>query len=98
MTLDSEQPTRRVPEPTPWATGLTVTAIVAALLTVAVFAFGTALARINPILAVVINLVAATGAAPTLWRWRTLPMVRWIVLGVAIGVVLGWFGLVVSAA
>ncbi len=82
--------------PTPWSTGLLVTALTAALVAVAIFAFGTALGRINPVLATLINIIAVGGAAPTVWRWRTVPIVRWAVYGAIAGVALGWIGLAVS--
>ena len=92
--------TQRVPttEPTPWSTGLLVSAMVAALAATAVYAFGAALARVNPALAVVVSLVAVGGVAPTVWSWRSLPVVRWVVYGAAAGVVVGWMALLVAAA
>jgi hypothetical protein len=68
-----------------------------ALVALSVYAFGAALADINPFLAVVINLVAIGGAAPSVWRWRTVPVVRWGVYGAAVGVVLGWLALLAAA-
>lgn len=90
-------PGRSVPpvrDPTPWAAGITVAVLVAALATVAVYAFGAALAEVHPLLALLINLVAVGGAAPTAWRWRDAPVTRWVLLGCAAGVVLGWLGLI----
>ncbi|MEU2257530.1 DUF2537 domain-containing protein [Nocardia xishanensis] len=83
-------------DPTPWAAGLTVTVMVALLATVAVYAFGIALAQVHPLLAVAVNLVAAGGAAPTAWRARFTPVTRWVLLGCGVGVVLGWLALVVE--
>jgi hypothetical protein len=85
------------PEPTPWSTGLIVSAISAALAAVAVFAFGIALARIHPVLAVIINIVAAGGSAPTLWGWRNLQTYRWVVYGAVVGICFGWIGLLFTA-
>ena len=84
-------------EPTPWATGLLVTAMVAALTTVGVFAFGAALLQVNVVVAVAINLIAVVGSAPTVWRWRATPVWRWVVYGLAAGVTLAWAGLFVDA-
>lgn len=85
------------PEPTPWAAGIAVSALVAVLATAGVYAFGAALAQVHWTLAVAVNLVAVGGAAPSAWRWRNTPVVRWILLGVAVGVVLGWIALLLVA-
>ncbi|MQY19281.1 DUF2537 domain-containing protein [Nocardia macrotermitis] len=84
-------------EPTPWAAGIAVSVLVALLATAGVYAFGAALAQVHWTLAVAVNLVAAGGAAPSAWRWRTAPVIRWILLGVAVGVVLGWIALLIVA-
>jgi hypothetical protein len=83
-------------EPTPWGTGLLVTAIVAGLAAVAAYGFGAALAHVHPALSLAINVVAVGGAAPTVWRWRVLPVWRWVVYGAGLGVALGWIGLFVT--
>lgn len=80
-------------EPTPWAAGITVAGLVAALTAVGVFAFGAALTQVHPLFSLAVNLVAAVGIAPTAWRWRTRPVTRWVLAGAASGVVLGWIGL-----
>ncbi|MEV0295871.1 DUF2537 domain-containing protein [Nocardia sp. NPDC050710] len=93
------QPYQKYPEyrdPTPWAAGITVAVMVALLTAVAVYAFGDALSQVHPVLAVLVNLVAAGGAAPTAWRWRSTPVTRWVVAGGAVGVLLAWFALIVS--
>ncbi|WP_345499196.1 DUF2537 domain-containing protein [Nocardia callitridis] len=84
-------------EPTPWATGLTVALLVASLAGAAAFAFGAALAAVHPLLAIAVNLVAVGGAAPTAWRWRSIPVTRWVLGGVAAGVLVGWLVLVLAA-
>lgn len=92
-------PYRDVPpvrDPTPWSAGITVAVLVALLSTVAVYAFGSALAEVHPLLALLINVVAVGGAAPTAWRWRHTPVTRWVLLGAVAGVVLGWLGLIVA--
>ncbi|MEV6431521.1 DUF2537 domain-containing protein [Nocardia sp. NPDC051463] len=80
-------------DPTPWAAGVTVAVMVGLLTAVAVYAFGDALAQVHPILAVAVNLVAVGGAAPTAWRWRFVPVTRWVLAGGAAGVLLGWLAL-----
>ncbi|MFC9993431.1 DUF2537 domain-containing protein [Nocardia sp. NPDC127526] len=81
-------------EPTPWAAGIMVVAIVAVLTACGVYAFSAALAEVHPVVAVLVNLVAVGGAAPTAWRWRFAPVTRWVIAGLAAGVLLGWFSLI----
>jgi hypothetical protein len=92
----SYRPYQPYRDPTPWAAGLTVTVLVALLTAVAVYSFGEALSQVHPILSIVVNLVAAGGAAPTAWRWRAAPVTRWVVAGAAAGVLLGWLVLIIS--
>lgn len=80
-------------EPTPWAAGITVAALVAALTAVGVYAFGAALAQVHPVASVAVNLIAVGGVAPTVWRWRQRPVTRWVLGGASAGVLLAWFGL-----
>ncbi|MFI5715420.1 DUF2537 domain-containing protein [Nocardia sp. NPDC051750] len=84
-------------EPTPWAAGITVAALVAALTMVGVYAFGAALTQVHPLLSLAVNLVAAIGIAPTAWRWRTRPVTRWVLAGAGVGVLLAWIGLLFAA-
>jgi Protein of unknown function (DUF2537) len=81
-------------ESTPWATGLTVAGFVAAVSGVAVVVLSLGLIRVHPILAVGLNIVAAGGLAPTLWGWRHTAVLRWLVLGVGVGVTAAWLTLV----
>jgi hypothetical protein len=85
-------------EPTPWGTGLTVAAFVAAVTAVAIVVLSLGVARVHPLLAVGLNIVAVGGLAPTLWGWRTLPVRRWFVLGGGAGVAAGWLALLAIAA
>ncbi|MGQ4600279.1 DUF2537 domain-containing protein [Nocardia sp. R6R-6] len=85
---DRAHPSHR--DPTPWGAGLTVAIMVALLSAAAVYSFGAALVEVHPLLAVAVNLVAAGGAAPTAWRWRFAPVIRWVVGGIVAGVLLGW--------
>ena len=84
-------------EPTPWGTGLTVAAFVAAVTGAAVVVLSLGVARVHPLLAVGLNVVAVGGLAPTLWGWRTVPVLRWFVLGGGVGVALGWLALLAIA-
>jgi hypothetical protein len=40
-----------------------------------------------------LNVVAVGGLAPTLGGWRTVPVLRWFVLGGGIGITLAWLAL-----
>lgn len=73
-------------EPTPWGTGLTAAAFAAAVVAAAIVVLSLGLIRVHPLLAVGLNLIAVGGLAPTVWGWRRIPVVRWFVLGGAIGV------------
>lgn len=68
------------------------------MVAVALMAFGSQLARINLVLAVVLELVVVAGVAPSVWRLRRTPVWRWLVYGAAAGVVAGWTALLVGAA
>jgi hypothetical protein len=72
---------------------LTVSAFVAAVTGVAVVVLSLGLIRVHPLLAVGLNIVAAGGLAPTLWAWRRRPVLRWFVLGAAVGVAGAWLTL-----
>jgi hypothetical protein len=85
-------------ETTPWGTGLTVAAFVAAVTAVAIVVLSLGVSHVHPWLAVALNIVAVGGLAPTLWAWRTLPVRRWFVLGGGAGVVAGWLALLAIGA
>lgn len=78
---------------TPWGTGLTVAAFVAAVTAAAVVVLSVGLMRVHPLLAIGLNMVAVGGLAPTVWGWRKLPVWRWFVLGAGVGVAGGWLAL-----
>jgi hypothetical protein len=78
---------------TPWGAGLTVAAFVAAVIAAAIVVLSLGMNRVNPVLSVVLNLVAVGGLAPTVWSWRQIPVRRWFVLGAGAGVTLGWITL-----
>ena len=85
-------------EPTPWGTGLMVAAFAAAVTAAAIVVLSLGVARVHPLLAAFLNLVAVGGLAPTLWGWRTVPVLRWFVLGGAVGVAGAWLSLLAIAA
>lgn len=80
-------------ESVPWATGLTVSAFVAAVTGIAIVVLSLGLIRVHPLLAVGLNVVAVGGLAPTLWGWRRTLVLRWFVLGAAVGVAGAWVAL-----
>jgi hypothetical protein len=80
-------------EMVPWATGLTVAGFVAAVTAAAVVVLSLGLIRVHVLLAVGLNVVAVGGLAPTLWGWRRTPVLRWFVLGAAVGVAGAWLTL-----
>lgn len=82
-------------ESVPWATGLAVAGFVAAVTGAAIVVLSLGLVRVHPLLAVGLNAAAAGGLAPTLWGWRRTPVLRWLVLGAAVGVAGGWLALLV---
>lgn len=84
-------------ESVPWATGLAVAAFVAAVTGAAIVVLSLGLIRVHPLLAVGLNIVAVGGLAPTLWGWRRTLVLRWFVLGAAVGVVGAWLSLLALA-
>ncbi|GFG66848.1 hypothetical protein MKUB_43380 [Mycobacterium kubicae] len=77
-------------ESVPWGTGLAVAGFVAAITGASVVVLSLGLIRVHPLLAIGLNILAAGGLAPTLWGWRYTPVLRWFVLGAAVGVAGGW--------
>ncbi|MBI2697993.1 MULTISPECIES: DUF2537 domain-containing protein [Mycobacterium] len=84
-------------ESVPWATGLAVAAFVAAVTGAAIVVLSLGLIRVHSLLAVGLNVVAVGGLAPTLWGWRHTPVLRWFVLGAAVGVAGAWVSLLAVA-
>lgn len=81
-------------EPTPWGTGLVVSAFVAVVVIIAMLALAVALAAETAGWVVLLaSIVVTAGIAPSLWLTRRLPIIRWISLGAAAGVVLSWLGI-----
>jgi len=77
-------------EPVPWASGLGLAGFSALLVGVAVWVLSAGLAG-SPALAIGVNVLVAGGLAPAMWLSRGLPVLRWIALGCAIGVLTGWY-------
>ena len=76
--------------PTPWGAGLTVSAIVAALVTVILVAVTQGLGDVSVVLAVLVNLGVAAGFAPSIWLGRNVPIWRWVAYGTAAGIAVSW--------
>jgi hypothetical protein len=83
---------------TPWATGLTVAAFVAAVSGIAIAVLSLGLTRLHPAVTVALNLIAVGGLAPTVWGWRRLPVLRWLALGAGLGVAGAWLVLLALVA
>lgn len=83
----------RVAEPTPWATGIAVSGFVAVLVVFAVISISLGLAETTPFLALGANVLIGAGLAPSVWLARHVPIWRWVGFGVAGGIMLAWFGL-----
>lgn len=81
----------------PWGTGLTVAAFVAAVTGAAIVVLSLGMVRVHPLVAAGLNLIAVGGLAPTLWGWRRIPVRRWFVLGAGVGVAGGWITLLALA-
>ena len=84
---------REEPEPVPWLTGLTVSAFVFVLVMFAVLTLAITLAATNPLLAIASNVVVTAGMLPSVWLVRRTPIWRWISLGVAVAIGVGWLAL-----
>ncbi|WP_410581593.1 DUF2537 domain-containing protein [Amycolatopsis sp. lyj-108] len=83
-------------EPTPWLTGLTVSAFIAAVVVVAMLALANTLAReTNGWLALLASVVVTAGITPSLWLARRVPIVRWASFGAAAGIVIAWIGVLI---
>jgi hypothetical protein len=85
-------------EPTPWPTGLTVAVFVAAVIIVAMLALaGTLAQETSGWFALLASVVVTGGLAPSLWLARKLPILRWVALGAAAGMLVSWVGVLVEA-
>ena len=83
-------------EPTPWATGLTVTALTAVIVGIALLSLSLGLATVGIWPVVLANLLVAAGLAPALWLARATPIWRWVAYGAATGIPLTWLALLLS--
>lgn len=74
---------------TPWGPGLAVSAFAGLLACLSIIVLTQGLAD-RPWLAILINLVVALGLAPALWLARDLPVLRFVVYGLGLGLLIGW--------
>lgn len=85
-------------EPVPWGTGLLAAGFIAAVVITAMLALANAMAaEVSGWLVVFAALVVTAGLTPSLWLARRLPIVRWIALGAASGMIIAWFGVLAIA-
>jgi hypothetical protein len=83
-------------EPTPWATGLTISAMTAVIVGIALFSLSQGLATVGVWPVVLANLLVAAGLAPSMWLARVTPIWRWVAHGTAAGILLTWITLLFS--
>lgn len=76
--------------PTPWATGLTISVVVAAIVAIILSVVSQGLADVSGFLAVFVNIAIAAGFAPSIWLGRNVPVWRWVAFGTAAGLVASW--------
>ncbi|MGM1064571.1 DUF2537 domain-containing protein [Saccharothrix sp. Mg75] len=84
------------PEPTPWATGLTVSLITAAIVTFTVFTLSVGLGETSQWLALLANVLVVGGISPSVWLARRVPVWRWMAYGVVAGVLAAWLSLLLT--
>ena len=85
------------PEPTPWGTGSALAAVSAVVVGLALLVLTRGVATLSGVLALVANIVVVGGLAPSAWLAREQPVWRWVALGGAVGTVLAWSWLVLTA-
>jgi hypothetical protein len=77
-------------EPTPWATGITVSLFMAVVTFEAVLTLTVAVDDTSHWLALLANVLVTAGLAPSVWLARRVPIWRWVALGTACGLAVGW--------
>jgi hypothetical protein len=82
-------------EPTPWATGLTVTAIVAGVSLATDLVLSLSLRMSYGWLWIPANVLLCAGLSPTVWLLRNTPTWRWVSYGMVIGFGCAWLVMVI---
>jgi hypothetical protein len=82
--------------PTPWATGLTVSAFFAVLAAIGDIALSRAFAEAFGLLWIPANLLVAVGLAPSMYLLRKVPFWRWPAIGAAAGLAAAWVALLLA--
>lgn len=88
--------TKQPGEPTPWATGLIVSAMAATVVSVGLLSLSQGLASNGAWFVVLANLLVAAGLTPSIWLGRATPIWRWVAYGTAAGIALTWVFLFLS--
>ena len=83
-------------EPTPWATGLTVSTAAAIIVGIGLLSLSQALEPNGRGVVALANLLVATGLTPSIWLARNTPVWRWVAHGAAAGIALTWLALLLS--
>lgn len=83
-------------EPTPWGSGLTVSAVAAAIIMIALLSVSQRLAPYGTGFVVLANLLVAGALAPSIWLGRVTPIWRWVAYGTAVGIIVTWIVLLLS--
>lgn len=84
-------------QPAPWATGLPIATFFAVLVAIGDVAFVRAIDGIAGPLWIPANLAVCAGLAPGIWLLRRVLFWRWLALGIAIGLVVAWVVLALTA-
>lgn len=79
-------------EPTPWATGITVSVLCCLVVLVGMATLYTTLAEAAQWLALLADIVLTAGLVPSVLLVRRMPVWRWVAYGVSTGLALGWLG------
>jgi Protein of unknown function (DUF2537) len=84
------------PGPTPWGTGMAVSAFFAVLVAIANIVLADAFAGAFGLLWVPANLLVTAGTMPSLWLAREVPFWRWPAFGAAVGLAAAWIVLLLG--
>lgn len=91
-----DRPDAAPAEPTPWATGLIVSAFAAVVVLAAVVTLVRGLAEVTWLLGAIGLIVVTGGLAPSIWLARHTPLWRWVGFGVAAGIAISWVAVLLA--